>query len=137
MVIDAAQNHSADSRFSRQIVGFAVLLAARAAPLSQAGRVGLCGFVDMLMRMSGVGRGESNVVIRFAALSTGLPLGSFAIAMRSLPIMARRFGKRASVTQGHARRKPRNRSAFVMTDTELNDIARAATTGLSKRPKTG
>src|SRR5450759_2683055 len=35
------------------------------------------------------------------------------------------------------RRTPRRRSALPMTDTELSDIASAATIGLSNRPKAG
>jgi hypothetical protein len=36
-----------------------------------------------------------------------------------------------------SRRRPRSRNALAMTETELNDIASAATTGLSKMPNVG
>ena len=38
---------------------------------------------------------------------------------------------------GHYNRVTRKRKALAMTDTELSDIARAATTGLSRMPNTG
>jgi hypothetical protein len=44
--------------------------------------------------------------------------------------------RKSSGTAGHSF-AARNRNAFAMTDTELRDIAKAATTGLSRIPKIG
>ena len=56
--------------------------------------------------------------------------------MRESHPSATRLGLLSSLLRNH-RCAVRRRRAFAMTDTELSDIASAATTGLSRMPKVG
>src|ERR1039458_7280860 len=65
---------------------------------------------------------------------------SLGLTLRSPPVCVARCASPACHSYSRdfgSRRAVRRRNALPMTDTELSDIASAATTGLSRMPKVG